>query len=54
MSEKMWDALRSAAASSAMEGLPLNDDSMQIVESILEGKMTLQDYFDNLRAEYQE
>ncbi len=45
MSEKMKTALMSAAASSAMEGVPLDSEMLSAVELILEGKMTLQDYF---------
>ena len=45
MSEKMKKALMSAAASSAMEGAPLDSEMLNVVELILEGKMTLQDYF---------
>ncbi len=54
MSEKTLRALLSAAASSAMEGLPLDDEKLGIVEKILNGEMTLQDYFDSVKLQYQE
>ena len=53
MSEKTLRALLSAAASSAMEGLPLDDAKLGIVEKILNGEMTLQDYFDSVKLQYQ-
>ena len=52
MSEKTLRALLSAAAS-AMEGLPLDDEKLGIVEKILNGEMTLQDYFDSVKLQYQ-
>ena len=54
MSEKTLRALLSAAASSAMEGLPLDDEKLGIIEKILCGEMTLQDYFDSVKLQYQE
>ena len=54
MSEKMWSAMMSAAASSAMEGLPLDDDKLSVIQKILNGEMTLQDYFDSVKLRYQE
>lgn len=54
MSEKTRKALLSAAASSAMEGLPLDDEKLGIIEKILNGEMTLQDYFESVKLHYQE
>ena len=54
MSEIVLRALLSAAASSAMEGLPLDDEKLGIIEKILNGEMTLQDYFDSVKLPYQE
>ena len=54
MSEETEKALMSAAASSAMEGLPLNDEELGIAKKILEGEMTLQEFISSLKAQYQE
>lgn len=54
MSESEKRALRNAAASSAMEGLPLNESDLEIIKSILDGKMTLQDFFASVKAQYKE
>ena len=54
MSEKILRALQSAAASSAMEGLPLDDEKLGIIEKILDGEISLQDYFDSVKLRYQE
>ena len=54
MSEKVLRALMSAAASSAMEGLPLDDEKLTVIERILCGEMTLQDYFDSVKLRYPE
>ena len=54
MSEKTLRALLSAAASSAMEGLPLDDEKLGIIEKILSGEITLQDYFDSVKLQYPE
>ncbi len=54
MSEKTRNALLSAAASSAMEGLPLDDEKLGIIEKILNQEMTLQDYFQRVLLQYQE
>jgi hypothetical protein len=53
MSELGLRALKSAAASSAMEGLPLDDNDMSIVMDILDGKMSLQDFFKTLKTQEQ-
>lgn len=47
-------ALSNAAASSAMEGLPLDAEHMQIAERILDGMMTLEEYLQSLVNAYQE
>ena len=54
MSEKTLRSLLSAAASSAMEGLPLDAEKLGIIEKILDGKMTLQEYYDSVKLPYQE
>ena len=54
MSEQTIRALLSAAASSAMEGLPLDDERLCIIKKILNGEMTLQDYFDSVKLQYGE
>ncbi len=50
MSEETKLALMEAAASSAMEGLPLSEARLRTIEDILEGKLSLQDYFSTLQA----
>lgn len=54
MSEKTLQALLSAAASSAMEGLPLDNEKLDIIKKILNGEMTLNEYFDSVKRQYQE
>ena len=54
MSEAETRALKNAAASSAMEGLPLNDNDLSVVTDILAGKMTLQDFLQSVKTQYQE
>lgn len=54
MSENILRALKNAAASSAMEGLPLDEEKLGIIEKILIGEMTLQDYFESVKLQYQE
>lgn len=46
-------ALNNAAASSAMEGLPLSRSDMKVLQDILDGKATLQEYLKQLKALYQ-
>ena len=43
-------ALDNAAASSAIEGLPLSESDFKIIEDIMEGRTTLQDYLKQLKA----
>lgn len=54
MSDSVAQALRNAAASSAMEGLPLSVQDIKTIESILNGKMSLQEYFEKIKAKYRE
>ena len=54
MDEQRWRALNNAAASSAVEGLPLKQADFQIIRDILDGKTTLQAYLQNLQAVYRE
>lgn len=42
-------ALNNAAASSAMEGLPLDEKDLLIIANILAGKDSLQNYLQTLR-----
>ncbi len=42
-------ALDNAAASSAIEGLTLSESDFQIIEDIMEGRTTLQDYLKQLK-----
>lgn len=53
MNEQTQKAILSAAASSAMEGLPLDEENIKTVERILNGELTLQEYYENLRHKYQ-
>lgn len=50
MSESTRRALDNAAVSSAMEGLPLLEEHRHIIETILNGEMTLQEYFATLMS----
>lgn len=54
MSDFEKRAIYNAAASSAMEELPLNEKDISVVRNILEGKMTLEDFFQSVKAQYQE
>ena len=54
MSNVEQRALQNAAASSAMEGLPLDKQHFEIIQNILEGKLSLQDYLQSLKNQYQE
>ena len=53
MTERERIGLKNAAASSAMEGLPLSEEQMRTAELILDGKMTLEDYFRALQTAQQ-
>ena len=54
MSENTRRALLSAAASSAMEGLPLDDEKFGIIVKILNGELALQDYFESVKLRCKE
>lgn len=54
MSDTMTQALHNAAASSAMEGLPLEPKHMDVIQDILDGKTTLQEFFRQLQKREQE
>lgn len=54
MTETTIQALRNAAASSAMEGLVLTDAQLETVTAILEGSQSLSDYLQTLKEHYQE
>ena len=54
MSEKTLKALLNAAASSEMEGLPIDAEKFNVIAKILNREMTLQDYLDSVRLQYQE
>jgi hypothetical protein len=53
MSNQLNQALASAAASSAMEGTPLSAQDLSIVKQILEGSLTLSEYFTAIQRKYQ-
>jgi hypothetical protein len=50
MSEAMLKAIQNAAASSAMEGMPLDERDFEMIRSILEGEISLQDYMMQITA----
>ena len=52
MSNQLNQALASAAASSAMEGMPLSDKDF--VKQILEGSLTLAEYLTTIQRKHQE
>lgn len=54
MSNQLNQALASAAASSAMEGMPLSDKDLSIVKRILEGSLTLSEYFTAIQRKHLE
>lgn len=54
MSEAEQRALRNAAASSAMEGLPLDAKDIKTVTDILDGKLTLQELLQSIKTQHQE
>lgn len=49
MSETTLKALKNAAASSAMEGLPLSDNDISTITNILDGKLSLSDFLQSLK-----
>ena len=54
MDNQTNQALASAAASSAMEGMPLSVQDLSVVKQILEGSLTLADYLMTMRQSYGE
>ena len=54
MSNAEYIALQNAAASSAMEGLPLEKRHLEIIQNILAGKLTLEDYPQSLHTKEEE
>lgn len=54
MKDTVEQALRSAAASSAMEGMPLEARHIDTIQQILNGKITVQEYLSSLKAKTQE
>ncbi len=51
MTASEYKALKNAAVSSAMEGLPLNEQDMAILTDIINGKISLQDYLQSLKQQ---
>lgn len=49
MSETSMKNLRSVAASSAMEGLPLTQEHIDIITQIMDGKLTVQEYISSFQ-----
>lgn len=41
MNDAMRQVIKNAAASSTMEGLPLNQQDIKIIQDVLDGKATL-------------
>ena len=52
MSDEEIRALKNAAASSAMEGMPLKEQDIQTITDILDGKLTLQNYLNRMKEKY--
>lgn len=53
MDNQVNQALASAAASSAMEGIPLSAQDLSVVKQILEDSLTLTDYFATIQRKHQ-
>lgn len=53
MGEDAVKALNNARASSAMEGLPLERRHIDTIEKIANGQLSLHEYFDSLKKQYQ-
>ena len=49
MKDSLLRALDNAAASSAMEGLPLTKENRIIIEKIIAGELSLEDYLKTLQ-----
>lgn len=48
MTERTMKALKNAAASSAMEGMPMEQRHFEAVKKMKDGNMTLQEYLKRL------
>ena len=53
MTDKRMQAIRNAAASFAMERMPLSEEDIQTVVAILEGKMTLDELVQFVKEKYE-
>lgn len=53
MTASEYKALKNAAASSAMEGVPLNEKDMAILTDIINGEISLQDFLQSLKQQEQ-
>lgn len=53
MTASEYKALRNAAASSAMEGMPLNEKDVAILPDIINGKISPQDFLQSLKQQEQ-
>lgn len=49
MTEAELRAIREAAASSAMEGLPLTEEDISTVISLYKGELSLEDYVQKVK-----
>jgi hypothetical protein len=54
MNETTVQNLRSVAASSAMEGLPLKQKQVEDVTQLMDGKITITEYIAMLKKRYSE
>jgi hypothetical protein len=54
LSDSAQVALQNAAASSAMEGMPLTQENIDVICRILEGELSLNDYLHSLKLRSQE
>ena len=52
MTEQKERALRDAVASSAMEGIVMSEELIQIVRDLADHKLTVQEYLRRLRQKY--
>lgn len=50
MTDRERFALKNAAASCAMEGLVMSDEQLKTAERILDGDMTLEEFFKSLQS----
>lgn len=54
MSDQRIQAINNAVTSSAMEGMTFDSEQIETLKAILDGKMSLQDYFRSIQKQYQE